>query len=181
MVAQHKRKNESYEIYLGWSRRQVPHHLIIVIIYAVGDDVLAPLQEDWVEYGNTTCHAMIKHLRDNVCIKMTTVEKERTFASTQDTYIKPWDTTQNIITYFKYLEDFQLSLEKHGISTCDGRQSHGGRSKNVRERVLSRIKIDRLERQGGRRQDMGECENILHNSVADIRAVSNSPRQWPGR
>ena len=32
-------------------------------------------------------------------------------------YAKPWDTSKNIITYFKELENFNEKLEARGIST----------------------------------------------------------------
>ena len=57
---------------------------------------------------------MITHLRDHVCIKMTTLEKDA--YKRKGHHLKPWDTTVNVTTYFKYLEDFRISLAARRIA-----------------------------------------------------------------
>ena len=85
-----------------------------LIIYAVGEDAVAPLKKRYIGFGDTTPQEMITHLRTNVCVKMNMKEKDR--YKTQG-YAKPWDTSKNIITYFKELENFKEKLEARGIAT----------------------------------------------------------------
>ena len=66
-----------------------------LIIYAVGEDAVAPLKKRYIGFGDTTPQEMIAHLRTNVCVKMNMKEKD--LYKTQE-YAKPWDTSKNIIT-----------------------------------------------------------------------------------
>ena len=57
---------------------------------------------------------MISHLCTNVCITMNTKEKD-TFKTSD--YARQWDTTRNIITFFKEIKNFKEKLESIGIAT----------------------------------------------------------------
>ncbi len=43
-----------------------------LLLYGVGNDALAPLKKQYINFGNTTIHAMILHIREKTAIKMTT-------------------------------------------------------------------------------------------------------------
>ena len=108
---EHKRKNVSYEVYLC-----VVEACQDLIIYAVGDSAVAPLKERYVKYGHCSPHAMMKHLRENLCVKMTTMEKD-TFK--QSKYLTKWDTTECITKYWKHLDELTTKLGEHNIATSD--------------------------------------------------------------
>ena len=97
--AEHRRKNVSYEVYLG-----VAEACRDLIIYAVGYTAVAPLNERYVKYGQCSPQAMMKHLRDKSCVKMTTMEND-TFK--QSKYLTKWDTTQCITNYWKHLDELR--------------------------------------------------------------------------
>ena len=84
------------------------------IKYAVGDDTLAPLKKRSIEFGDETPQTIIVHLRDKVCLKLTAPEK---YNLKRIRYQKRWDATQNILTYFKYLDNFQDRLDTRVIPT----------------------------------------------------------------
>ncbi len=85
-----------------------------LILYGVGDDALAPLKKQYINFGDATVHLMIKHLRDNTAIKMTTSQK---YDYKTKGYCKPWDPTMSITAYFTGLDRFMISLNDHGILT----------------------------------------------------------------
>ena len=53
---------------------------------------------------------MIVHLRNKVCLKIKAPEKDD---FKRIGYQKPWDVTQNISAYFKYLNESQDRLDTH--------------------------------------------------------------------
>ena len=83
-----------------------------LIIYAVGEDAVAPLKKRYIGFGDTTPQQMIAHLRTNVYVKM----KKKDAFKTQR-YAWKWDTSKNIITYFKDVKNFKETLESRCIST----------------------------------------------------------------
>ena len=109
MEAQHKLKNNEYQTYLA-----IETGTKELIKYAVGDDTLAPLKKRFIEVGDETPQTMIIHLRDKVCLKLTAPEKEY---FKRIGYQKSWDVTQNISTYFKYLDNLQDRLDTRVIPT----------------------------------------------------------------
>ena len=66
-VVQHKIKQKSYRDYL--SVEEAGKELIL---YAVGDDAVAPLKKQYIGFGDTTVLLMIDHLRLKMAIRMTT-------------------------------------------------------------------------------------------------------------
>jgi hypothetical protein len=112
LVAEHKILQESYNNYLGVKEAGKE-----LILYAVGDDALAPLKQLYIGFGNTTVLGMINHLRLKRAIKMTTAQKHE-YRMTG--YNNPWDPTTSITAYFAQLDRFQVSLlGDHGIATSE--------------------------------------------------------------
>jgi hypothetical protein len=98
IVANHKEAQLSYAEYLG--AQEAGKELIL---YGVGDDALAPLKKQYINFGNATIHTMIKHLREKTAIKMTTSQK---YDYKTEGYKKPWDPTMSITAYFTGLDKF---------------------------------------------------------------------------
>ena len=109
--AEHKRKNVSYEVYLGFAEACRD-----LIIYAVADSAVAPLKERYVKYGRCSLQAMMKHLQEKLCVKMTTMEKD-TFKRSK--YLTKWDTTECITNYWKNLDELTTKLWECNISTSE--------------------------------------------------------------
>jgi hypothetical protein len=109
LMANHKEEQVSYTKYL-WAQEEVKE----LILYGVGDDALAPLKKQYINFGDATVHSMIKHLRDKTAIKMTTSQK---YNYKTEGYCKPWDPTMSITPYFTGLDRFMISLKDRGIST----------------------------------------------------------------
>jgi hypothetical protein len=85
-----------------------------LLLYGVGNDALAPPKKQYVNFGNTTIHSMILHLREKTAIKMTTSQK---FEYKAEGYGKQWDPMTSITAYFTSLHKFQTSLADRGIAT----------------------------------------------------------------
>ncbi len=109
IVANHKEAQHSYAKYLG--AQEAGKELIL---YGVGDDALALLKKQYINFGDATIHTMIKHLREKTAIKMTTLQK---YNYKTEGYKKSWDPTMSITAYFTGLDKFQISLADRGIST----------------------------------------------------------------
>jgi hypothetical protein len=110
-VAQHKLEQKSYRDYL--SVEEVGKELIL---YAVGDDAVAPLKKQYIGFGDTTILQMIDHLHLKMAIRMTTAQK---FKYKTNGYNMPWDPTMSITAYFTQLDRFQVSLRDRGILTSE--------------------------------------------------------------
>ena len=91
-MAEHKILQKSYNDYLGIKETGKE-----LILYAVGDDALAPLKKLYICFRDTTVLGMIIHLCLKMAIKMTTVQKHeyRTMG-----YNNTWDPTTSITAYF---------------------------------------------------------------------------------
>jgi hypothetical protein len=109
LVAEHKILQKSYNDYLGIEEAGKE-----LILFAVGDNALAPLKKLYIGFGDTMVLGMIDHLHLKTAIKMTTAHKHeyRTMA-----YNNPWDPTTSITAYFTQLDRFQVSLGNRGIAT----------------------------------------------------------------
>ncbi len=66
LVANHKKEQVSYTKYLG--AQEAGKELLL---FGVGNDALAPLKKQYINFGDATVHSMIKHLQD----RMTTSQK----------------------------------------------------------------------------------------------------------
>jgi hypothetical protein len=88
LVAEHKILQKSYNDYLGVE--EVGKELIL---YAVGDDALAPLKKLYIGFMDTTVLGMIDHLCLKTAIKMTTAQKHK-YRTTG--YNNLWDPTTSI-------------------------------------------------------------------------------------
>jgi hypothetical protein len=69
-MAQHKIKQKTYRDYL--SVEEAGKELIL---YAIGDDAVAPLKKKYIGFGDTTVLQMIDHLLLKTAIRMTTAQK----------------------------------------------------------------------------------------------------------
>jgi hypothetical protein len=92
----------SYAKYLGVQEARKE-----LILYSVGDDALAPLKKQYINFGDATIHSMIKHLHEKTAIKMMTSQK---YDYKTEGYKKPWDPAMSITAYFTGLDKFQISL-----------------------------------------------------------------------
>ena len=86
-----------------------------LIIYVTGEDTVASLKRRYIGFGNMTPQQMLHHLRTNMCIKVNIKEKE---AFKTQGYTWEWDTSKNIITYFKEIKNFKEKLDSRGITAC---------------------------------------------------------------
>ena len=111
LVAEHKILLKGYNDYLGAEEAGKE-----LILYAAGDDALAPLKKLYIGFGDTSVLQMIDHLRQKTAIKMTTAQKHeyKTMG-----YNNPWDPTTSITAYFTQLDRFQVQLGDRGITTSD--------------------------------------------------------------
>jgi hypothetical protein len=85
-----------------------------LLLYRTGDDALAPLKKQYINFGNATIHSMIQHLCEKTAIKMTTSQK---FEYKAERYGKQWDLSTSITAYFTGLDKFRTSLADRGIAT----------------------------------------------------------------
>ncbi len=85
-----------------------------LLLYGIGNDALAPLKKQYINFGNATIHSMILHLQEKMVIKMTTLQK---FEYKSKGYAKQWDPTTSITAYFTGLDKLHTSLANRGIST----------------------------------------------------------------
>jgi hypothetical protein len=109
LVANHKEEQVSYTKYLR--AQEAGKELIL---YGMGDDALAPLKKQYINFGDATVHSMIKHLRNKTAIRMTTSQK---YDYKIKGYRKAWDPIMSITAYFTSLNRFQISLNDQGILT----------------------------------------------------------------
>ena len=109
IVAQHKVEQLAYADYLG--AQEAGKELLL---YGVGDDALAPLKKQYINFGDETVQSMILHLRTKTAIKMTTSQK---YEYKDAGYKTAWDPTTSISAYFTQLEKFKNSLADRGIAT----------------------------------------------------------------
>ncbi len=114
-VVEHKILQKSYNDYLGIKEAGKE-----LILYAVGDDALAPLKKLYTGFGDSTVLKMINHLPLKTAIKMTTAQKHeyKTMG-----YNNPWDLTTSTTAHFTQLHRFQVSLGDHGIATSKAKKT----------------------------------------------------------
>ncbi len=114
-VAEHKILQKSYNDYLGVKEASKE-----LILYAVGNNALAPLKKLYIGFGDSTVLKMINHLCLKMAIKMTTAQKHeyKTMA-----YNSPWDPTTSITAYFTQLDCFQVSLGNRGIAMSKAKKT----------------------------------------------------------
>jgi hypothetical protein len=110
-VAQHNIQQKNYRDCL--IVKEVGKELIL---YAVGDDAVAPLKRQYIGFGDTTILAMINHLRLKTAIRMTTMQK---YKYKMNGYNTPWDPRMSITAYFMLLDCFQVLLGDCRIATSN--------------------------------------------------------------
>jgi hypothetical protein len=92
ITAKHKEIQTAYTKYLGAQEAGRELHL-----YGIGDDALAMLKKQYINFCNATIHQMILHLWEKMAIKMTTSQM---FEYKAKGYEKQWDPTASIMAYF---------------------------------------------------------------------------------
>jgi hypothetical protein len=116
-VAEHKILMKSYSDYLGVEKSGKD-----LILYAAGNNAMAPLKKEYIGFGDSMVLLMIDHLHQKMAIRMTTVQKQE-YKATR--YNNPWNPTTNITEYFTQLDWFQVSLGNRGILTSDAEKMMG--------------------------------------------------------
>jgi hypothetical protein len=91
-----------------------------LILYAVGNDALAPLKKQYIGFGDRTILLMLGHLRQKTAIRMTTAQK---YEYKNAGLNAPWDPTTSITAYFTSLDRFQISLGDCRIATSDAKKT----------------------------------------------------------
>jgi hypothetical protein len=114
-VAKHKVLQSSYANYLGVEEAGKE-----LILYAVGNNALAPLKKQYIGFGDTTILSMLDHLCQKTAIRMTTAQK---YEYKHTGYNAPWDPTTCITAYFTSLNCFQISLGDCGIAMSDAKKT----------------------------------------------------------
>jgi hypothetical protein len=66
IIMQHKETQRAYTEYLG--EQEAGKELLL---YGIGNNALAPLKKQYINFDNATIHAMILHIREKAAIKMT--------------------------------------------------------------------------------------------------------------
>ncbi len=98
ITAQHKETQIAYTKYLG--AQEAGKELLL---YGVGNDALAPLKKQYINFGDATIHSIILHLQEKTAFKMTISQK---FEYKAEGYGKQWDPTTSITAYFTSLDKF---------------------------------------------------------------------------
>jgi hypothetical protein len=98
ITAQHKETQMVHTEYL--SAQEAGKELLL---HGIGNDALAPLKKQYINFGDTTIHSMIQHLRKKTGNKMTTSQK---FEYKAEGYGKQWDPTTSIMAYFTSIDKF---------------------------------------------------------------------------
>ncbi len=114
-VAKHKVLQSSYANYLGMEEAGKE-----LILYAVGDNALAPLKKQYIGFRDTAILSMLDHLCQKTAIRVTTAQK---YEYKNAGFNAPWDPTTSITAYFTSLDSFQISLGDHGIATSNAKKT----------------------------------------------------------
>jgi hypothetical protein len=110
-VVQHKIKQKSYRNYLNVKEAGKE-----LILYAVGNNTVAPLKKQYISFGDVMVLEMIDHLHLKTAIRMTTAQK---YEYNTNGYSTPWVPKTSITVYFILLDRFQVSLGNRGIATSN--------------------------------------------------------------
>jgi hypothetical protein len=114
-VSKHKVLQSSYANYLGMEEAGKE-----LILYAVGEDALAPLKKQYIGFRDTTILSMLDHLCQKTATRMTTAQK---YEYENTGFNAPWDPTTSIIAYFTSLDRFQISLGDRGIAASNAKKT----------------------------------------------------------
>jgi hypothetical protein len=132
LVATHKVTIESHANYL-----KVEEAGKELILYAVGNDALAPLKKQYIGFGDETVLLMIVHLRTKTAIKMTTAQKHEycvPHERIQHT-MGPNDEHHSVFHHVGLLPDTAKRLWHRNKR---GREMHGGGGPNVDKQNVHR-------------------------------------------
>jgi hypothetical protein len=110
-VEQHKIVQKFYRDYLNVKEAGKE-----LILYAVGNNTVAPLKKQYISFGDTMVVAMVGHLCLKTAIRMTTAQK---YEYKTNGYNTPWNPRMSITAYFSLLDCFQVLLGNHRIVTSN--------------------------------------------------------------
>jgi hypothetical protein len=163
-VAEHKILQKSYNDYLGIKEAGKE-----LILYAVGDDALAPLKKLYIGFGDTTVLGMIDHLCLKTAIKMTPVQKHeyRTMG-----YNNPWNPTTSITAYFTQLDRFQVSLGDCGIATSEGEKTMAAGAQMWNSEMLTEDQMVTWENKTAVQQTWAALQTYFTNKWLECKQYS---------
>jgi hypothetical protein len=98
IIVQHREMQTAYTKYL-----RAQEAVKELFLYGIGNDALALLKKQYINFGNTNIHSMILHLWEMMAIKTTTSQK---FEYKAKGYKKQWDLTTSIMAYFTGFNKF---------------------------------------------------------------------------
>ncbi len=98
IIMQHKDTQMAYTEYLVAKEAEKE-----LLLCGRGDDAIALLKKQHINFGNVTIHSMILHLCEKMAIKMTTSQK---FKYKAKGYGKQQDPTRSTMAYFTGLNKF---------------------------------------------------------------------------
>ena len=163
LVAEHKQLQTSYASYLGVEEAGKE-----LILYAVGDDALAPLKKQYIGFGDSTILTMLDHLRQKTAIKMTTAQKHEYKTNGYNT---SWDPTTSITAYFTNLDRFQISLSDRGITTSDAEKTMAAGAQMWQSEMFTEDQMLAWENRPA------ADATILHRKMARTKAVLRDDRE----
>jgi hypothetical protein len=166
-VAEHKILQKSYNDYLGIE--EVGKELIL---YAVGDNALAPLKKLYIGFGDSTVLEMINHLRLKTAIKKTTAQKHK--YKTMG-YNNPWDPTTSITAYFTQLNRFQVHSVIVALQRARPRKQWRQEHKCGRARCSQRTRWSHGETNPQRNR---HGQRSRHTSLRSGWNASSTPQRW---
>jgi hypothetical protein len=114
-IAKHKVLQSSYANYLGMEEAGKE-----LILYAVGDDALAPLKKQYIQFGYMMILSMLDHLCQKTAIRMIIAQK---YEYKNAGFNAPPDPTTSITAYFTSLNRFQISLGDRSIATSNAKKT----------------------------------------------------------
>ena len=111
MKQEHKRTmgNHKESLGVGQAGREL-------IARAVDKEVLAPLWKKYIGYAEHDPQQMIAFLREKACVPLTTIEQN---AMKQEGLDRPWNTAENLTTYWTYLDELLIKLRDKNINISD--------------------------------------------------------------
>jgi hypothetical protein len=142
-----------------------------LILYVVGDDVLAPLKKLYIGFGDTMVLGMIDQLRLKMAIKMTTAQKHK-YKTTG--YNNPWDPTTSITAYFTQLDRFQVLLGDFGIATSEEEKTMAAGAQMWNSKMFTKDQMVAWENKTAAQQTWAELQRYFTDSGWN---ANNIPRR----
>jgi len=164
LVAEHKILQKRYNDYLDVKEAGKE-----LILYAVGDNALAPLKKLYIGFGDTTVLGMIDHLHLKTAIKMTTAQKPE-YKTTG--YNNPRDPTTSIPAYFTQLDQFQVSLGDRGITTSEEEKTMAAGAQMWNSEMFTEDQMVAWENKTAAQQTWAELQRYFTNKWLERKQYS---------